>query len=135
MISNESIIYLYLKLKNEVITLDQRKKELDIFIEERNKQLNDLFKSGNIPPEFKFIQSLSKLSGQELSLQDIKKLSDEKMDTFETQMKSVFKTDLDVRLNILEELELAYSVLKEEMPELVQKYTEHILNKQVPTGN
>lgn len=128
-VSNENIIYIYLKTKSEIIGLDQRIKELNIFVEERNKQMEQQFASGELKGEFKVIQALSKMAGQDLSMDDIRKMNQEKMEMFRNSTQKEFQFALKTKVSIIKELQLAFDVLKEEMPEIVEKYTKHLLSE------
>lgn len=122
-ISNENIIFIYLNTKHEVIELDHKLKQLEVFIEERNKQLDEQIKNGKLDGEFAFIQLLAKLSGQDMDIHQIKKINDEKMEAFRQKESENIKFAIKTRLSILDELQVAFDVLKEEMPEVVEKYS------------
>lgn len=124
-LSNESIIYTYLIVKGEVIDLDSKLKQLDIFVRDN---LRDFDAKVNGESEaIKILETLAKMSGAELPpIEEIIREKREQLLKLQEELGGHIKKTLEYKLKILEELQMAFDVLKDVMPEEVEKFNKHI---------
>lgn len=133
-ISNENIIFIYLNTKNEIIILDHKLKQFNIFCDEMSKKFQEELKSGKFTGELGMLQALAKLSGQEISSEQIREIGEKKMKELEEKTKKAINYAINKRLSILDELQLAFDVLKDEMPDIVEKYSKDLTDPESSIG-
>ena len=130
--SNENLIFMYLNFKREIGAIDKVLNKLDNFTKERTEKISLLInelESDKAPSQIRMILTMLKSMGINLNenipfTNDIKSQLRESLNDFHNKTSKELNEQLDVRLNIINDLETAFNVLKEEMPEIVEKYTQ-----------
>lgn len=130
--SNENLIFMYLNFKREIGAIDKVLNKLDNFTKERTEKISLLInelESDKAPSQIRMILTMLRSMGINLNenipfTNDIKSQLRESLNDFHNKTSKELNEQLDVRLNIINDLETAFNVLKEEMPEIVEKYTQ-----------
>lgn len=130
--SNENLIFMYLNFKREIGAIDKVLNKLDNFTKERTEKISLLInelESDKAPSQIRMILTMLRSMGINLNenipfTNDVKSQLRESLNDFHNKTSKELNEQLDVRLNIINDLETAFNVLKEEMPEIVEKYTQ-----------
>ena len=78
-------------------------------------------------PAIKLLEHLAKMSGSELPpIEDIIKEKREQLLKLQNELGAQIKKTLEYKIKILDELQMAFDVLKDVMPEEVDKFNKHI---------
>jgi len=128
LLSNESIIYTYLSFKQELIDLDNKLKHLEVFIAEKDKEFESMF--GEQSERFKQLSILaSKMTGEQLNPDELRKAKDLSFEELRKTVGGVLKEAMEYRINIINELQTPFDVLKDMYPELIEKLNKHFSSK------
>lgn len=126
LLSNESIIFTYLSVKHDIVAIDTRLKQLELYIEEKNKEFEKMFLSGN-GDGVGVLQQLAKAMGADFPVEEIREQKEQAIAKLRSKTEVPLKNELKYKATILNELQLAFDILKDTHPEMVQKYNEHFL--------
>jgi len=137
-LSNEHIIFMYLNLKREIAEIDKSIDKVELFVEMKRKDIHSNLKGRKmkeIPVHIQIlIAIILKLTHKDKDLSSIETTDEllgylnESLDNYRDKAVKLLDKQLNIRMDMISDIEAVYEILKEEMPDVVTEYTDLVNN-------